>query len=227
MAFRAGHPDIPPETAKRIVNWRWNSGFFRQCRSPEDIVVRAYTDPIELKKSKRKPWELPKPKTQKKIVEFKGLDELRKMAEKALDDWIEVMKPFGKWESFADCVSDMKSRGYSEDSAKRICGKLQAELEKEDEDDEFDRVIEEFGGEVEKQYNPYAICRAGQKKYGWSEEKYERCVRHVKEQNRRYGRPERGYEEKQERTGDIEPIDILGRKPKRESGDVQIKERGG
>ena len=30
-----------------------------------------------------------------------------------------------------------------------------------------------------KQPNAYAICRAMQKKYGWTKEKYKRCVRHI------------------------------------------------
>lgn len=41
----------------------------------------------------------------------------------------EIQKPFGKWKNFQDCVNDMKSKGYSEDSAKNICGKLQSKLE--------------------------------------------------------------------------------------------------
>jgi hypothetical protein len=65
-----------------------------------------------------------------KIV--KRSERVRKEAQKAFDEWIEVMKPFGKWKNFADCVRDMKERGYSEESAKRICGKLQAELEKQE-----------------------------------------------------------------------------------------------
>lgn len=44
----------------------------------------------------------------------------------------EVSKPFAAWDSFDDCVSDMKSKGYGEDSAKRICGSLQAKYEKAD-----------------------------------------------------------------------------------------------
>jgi hypothetical protein len=116
-----------------------------------------------------------------------------------------------------------------------------------EEDDEFDRIMDEFGeeeeGSAEKQYNPWAICRAAQKKYGWSEEKFERCVKHVKEQNIKYGRPARGEEKaldeaekkrkpweypkpktqtritefKQETTGDVEPIDALGRRSKLET----------
>ncbi|MEM0478283.1 MAG: hypothetical protein QXN77_07790, partial [Candidatus Caldarchaeum sp.] len=44
----------------------------------------------------------------------------------------EVRKPFGAWSSFDDCVSDMKSKGYNEESARKICGSLQAKLEKAD-----------------------------------------------------------------------------------------------
>jgi HK97 family phage prohead protease len=42
---------------------------------------------------------------------------------------VEVMKPFGAWESFDDCVADMKRKGYGEESAKRICGALKRDLE--------------------------------------------------------------------------------------------------
>jgi HK97 family phage prohead protease len=62
-------------------------------------------------------------------------DEFCDRLDKQLDDlWkelVDIVKPFGKWDSFDDCVSDMKSKGYSEESAKRICGSLQAKLEKE------------------------------------------------------------------------------------------------
>ena len=30
-------------------------------------------------------------------------------------------------------------------------------------------------------YNPYAICRSMQKKYNWSEAKYKRCVKKIKD----------------------------------------------
>ncbi len=39
--------------------------------------------------------------------------------------------PFGKWENFDSCVKDFVSQGKPEESAKRICGALQARLEKE------------------------------------------------------------------------------------------------
>jgi HK97 family phage prohead protease len=62
-------------------------------------------------------------------------DEFCDRLDKQLDDlWkelVDIVKPFGKWDSFDDCVSDMMSKGYSEESAKRICGSLQAKLEKE------------------------------------------------------------------------------------------------
>lgn len=37
--------------------------------------------------------------------------------------------PFGKWKDFGSCVTDMQSKGYSEESAKKICGDLQSKLE--------------------------------------------------------------------------------------------------
>ena len=39
--------------------------------------------------------------------------------------------PFGKWQDFDACVSDYKAQGKDEDSAKKICGALQAKLGKE------------------------------------------------------------------------------------------------
>jgi hypothetical protein len=39
--------------------------------------------------------------------------------------------PFGKWQDFDACVSDFKAQGKDEDSAKKICGALQAKLGKE------------------------------------------------------------------------------------------------
>ncbi|RLC71306.1 MAG: hypothetical protein DRI26_05400 [Chloroflexi bacterium] len=39
--------------------------------------------------------------------------------------------PFGKWKDFNDCVQDMISQGHDEESARKICGALQARLGKE------------------------------------------------------------------------------------------------
>jgi len=39
--------------------------------------------------------------------------------------------PFGKWKDFDDCVRDFISRGKDEESARRICGYLQARLGRE------------------------------------------------------------------------------------------------
>jgi hypothetical protein len=38
--------------------------------------------------------------------------------------------PFGKWRDFDSCVKDFVADGYNEETARRICGKLQSELEK-------------------------------------------------------------------------------------------------
>lgn len=55
----------------------------------------------------------------------------------------EVQKPFGKWKDFDDCVNDMKSQGYSEDSAKRICGALKARLELSDKEFVYVKNLED------------------------------------------------------------------------------------
>jgi len=39
--------------------------------------------------------------------------------------------PFGKWRDFDDCIRDFISQGKDEESAKRICGWLQARLGRE------------------------------------------------------------------------------------------------
>jgi len=39
--------------------------------------------------------------------------------------------PFGKWQDFDACVTDFKSQGKDEESARKICGALQARLGKE------------------------------------------------------------------------------------------------
>lgn len=41
-----------------------------------------------------------------------------------------VQKPFAGFEDFAACLLDMKGKGYSEEVAQKICGKLQATQEK-------------------------------------------------------------------------------------------------
>jgi len=42
-----------------------------------------------------------------------------------------MVMPFGKWRDFEDCVRDFMGRGLDEDSAKRLCGYLQAKLGEE------------------------------------------------------------------------------------------------
>ena len=42
-----------------------------------------------------------------------------------------MVMPFGKWRDFEDCVKDFSSRGFSEESARRLCGYLQARLGEE------------------------------------------------------------------------------------------------
>ncbi len=40
------------------------------------------------------------------------------------------MSPFGPWDSFDDCISDMMGKqGYDEETAKKVCGALKAKLE--------------------------------------------------------------------------------------------------
>lgn len=41
-------------------------------------------------------------------------------------------EPFGAWDDFEDCKQDMMDDGYDEDSAEKICGELQNQLESED-----------------------------------------------------------------------------------------------
>jgi hypothetical protein len=37
--------------------------------------------------------------------------------------------PLGRWKTFSDCVGAQKRMGKSDDSARKICGKIQAETE--------------------------------------------------------------------------------------------------
>ena len=37
--------------------------------------------------------------------------------------------PLGRWKSFGQCVGAQKRMGYSDESARKICGKIQAETE--------------------------------------------------------------------------------------------------
>ena len=109
---------------------------------------------IELLESMTKVKELAKEVREKASdVLFEILKMKREEIAKALDEeLVEVMKPFGKWKDFYDCVRDMDSRGYSEESAKRICGKLQAELEHKKQErragrpkTDEERAMEHFG----------------------------------------------------------------------------------
>lgn len=102
--------------------------------------------------------------------EFAG--ELLKKIEDVKKQVEEIMKPFGKWDSFADCVSDMKSKGYSEESAKRICGSLQSKLEKSDEDidKQVDEIIELIK-QVQSKLEEYGIYWPKSRKRYLSREK--------------------------------------------------------
>jgi len=76
----------------------------------------------------------------------------------------EIKKPFGAWENFDACVSDMKSKGYSDESAKRICGALQARLgHKEAMKEEYPLILE-----LEEDLN-----KDGRPPKAW----WDRCVR--------------------------------------------------
>lgn len=60
--------------------------------------------------------------------------------------------PFGPYENFAECVADQKKKGYGEEEAKRICGKLQSDLEergKKEEDTKW-RIKSEYDNHLLK-----------------------------------------------------------------------------
>jgi HK97 family phage prohead protease len=106
---------------------------------PEDRMKKLVELAEEVKKSINELKEYESWVNERRAEEIEEFhtpyDEFCDRLDKQLDDlWkelVDIVKPFGKWESFNDCVSDMKSKGYSEESAKRICGSLQAKLEKE------------------------------------------------------------------------------------------------
>jgi len=71
-------------------------------------------------------------------------------------EWIQkarVEKPFAGFETFDDCVSSQVADGKSEDTARRICGSLQAETETgkaaEDEEDDLDAIVVKASGRQE------------------------------------------------------------------------------
>ena len=47
------------------------------------------------------------------------------------------MMPFSGYANFAACVKDQKNKGKSEESARRICGALQARIERKMDDVNF------------------------------------------------------------------------------------------
>jgi HK97 family phage prohead protease len=106
---------------------------------PEDRMKKLVELAEEVKKSINELKEYESWVNERRAEEIEEFhtpyDEFCDRLDKQLDDlWkelVDIVKPFGKWDSFDDCVSDMKSKGYSEESAKRICGSLQAKLEKE------------------------------------------------------------------------------------------------
>ena len=76
--------------------------------------------------AKRQDWEEELKKKREKIE--KGIEEVKEATEKAI---INVEKPFAGFKDWNDCISKLTAKGYSEESAKRICGKLKHEYEKE------------------------------------------------------------------------------------------------
>jgi len=104
---------------------------------PEDRMKKLVELAEEVKKSIDELKEYERWVNERRAEEIEEFhspyDEFCDRLDKQLDDlWkelVDIVKPFGKWDSFNDCVSDMKSKGYSEESAKRICGSLQARLE--------------------------------------------------------------------------------------------------
>lgn len=51
---------------------------------------------------------------------------------KTFENQIKIQKPFLNWKNFEECINDMKSQGKSDESAKKICGYLQAKHENKD-----------------------------------------------------------------------------------------------
>ena len=76
-------------------------------------------------------------------------------------------KPFGRWDSFEDCVDDMIEQGYDEETASKVCGALQERLKKKDkplretdewyefhvQPSEIEEFKEEISGEVKETFN--------------------------------------------------------------------------
>ena len=87
----------------------------------------------------------------------------------------EIMKPFLHWKDFESCVADMKRReGYDDETAKKVCGKLQSQAEKgeivtADIVSPMERV-NQLAKEFEKADYPFSQCLADRRKEGYSEE---------------------------------------------------------
>ncbi|MEM2446668.1 MAG: XkdF-like putative serine protease domain-containing protein [Candidatus Bathyarchaeia archaeon] len=70
--------------------------------------------------------------------------DIEKVIEKYENEIVEIQKPFAGFENFDDCLSKMKERGYDEESAKKICGKLYHEYHKVLQEKELDEVIRDY-----------------------------------------------------------------------------------
>ena len=58
-----------------------------------------------------------------------------------------IEKPFGTWENWDDCMAEMTQR-YDKDTAKKVCGKLKAKLEKEGMEGIFSLLVSEFAKSI-------------------------------------------------------------------------------
>lgn len=72
----------------------------------------------------------------------------------------DVKKSFGPFKNFAECVTEQKSQGKNEESAKKICGFLQARLEKQEEPNfaGFESLEECVEANIDTEQDPVGYC---------------------------------------------------------------------
>lgn len=113
---RKEHPDFTDEQIDQIV-----ADHKKGDIDKETNAIADYLDALAHKTHGKKWNEL-------------GSDERLKLLQEdgkvTAKENVDVQKPFADYENFNACVSDQKSKGHDEESAKKICGSLQARTEK-------------------------------------------------------------------------------------------------
>ena len=83
-----------------------------------------------------------------------------------LEKLVDLIEPFGPYDDFKDCLADLVGKGNSPDSARRMCGALQRDLEEDYDDYEWGDEVEEakYQGRTVKLNKPFRTS-GGPKKF--------------------------------------------------------------